>query len=93
MPLTTQDLSQINTIVTNIVTNVVTNAVSGLATKDELTSTQAALKDELKADFRAELKKIRTMLEEDYGAESHRVTRIDRRLHKVETTLKAHLAQ
>ncbi|GEM_PF-2213537 len=71
-------------------------AVSGLATRDELQVAVSGLatKDDLEtgiASVRGEIRRVRSMLEEDYFAEADRVTRISRRLDRTRAELKHHI--
>ena len=80
MALTQEDLGQIG----EIVTHAIHGAVSGLATKDELEVGLDSVK--------SEIRRVRSMLEEDYFAEAGRVTRISRRLARTRAELKQHIA-
>jgi hypothetical protein len=48
--------------------------------------------DEAKLELKADIKQVRTMLEEDYVAESARVTRVEKRLTKTGADLRQHIA-
>jgi hypothetical protein len=75
--LTTDDLKQIEGVMSGV--------VAGLATREEI----GVVRDELKAD----IKRVQTMLEEDYVAEAGRVDRIERRLGRTREELSRHIAQ
>ena len=100
MALTKEDLGQISEIVNGVVHSVVNDAIKGLPTRDELhTSIHDAVsglatKDDLEAGLasvRNEIRRVQSMLEEDYSAEAGRVTRISRRLDRTRAELKHHI--
>jgi len=93
MALTQEDLGQIG----EIVSDAIHGAVRSLSTKDELQVAVSGLatKDDLEVGLdsvKSEIRRVRSMLEEDYSAEADRVTRISRRLDRTRAELKQHIA-
>jgi hypothetical protein len=90
--LTTDDLKQIEGVMSGV--------VAGLATREELRAEIGSVRDELKTEIgdvrnelKADIKRVQTMLEEDYVAEVGRVDRIERRLGRTREELSRHIAQ
>ena len=108
MALTKEDLGQISKIVTlatqglareSTMREEIALATAGLAKESTVNEQISNLRDDLRGELRIgldsvknEIKRVQSMLEEDYSAESDRLTRLSRRLDRTRTELKQHIA-
>lgn len=102
MSLTNEDLQKIRQITEEVservservTQRVVSQAVAGLATKDDVAALSARI-TATQADVvavSAKVDQVKTMLEEDFRAESGRVTKIDGRLKKLRREFNHHVS-